>query len=152
MLLAAVRDNTYNLMLVIHIAAVAVTFAPVILGPFQQSQLEATGGDEAIKQGAKAQKFFTSTVSMGAFVVVLLTGIGMIISSDDAISMGDTWVSVSFVLWIVIAGVISGVVGKGERLKSQGDLKGMGLVQWGSTAAVMLGVVVIWIMIDKPWL
>ena len=152
MLLAAVRDNSYNLMLVVHIAAVAVTFAPVILGPFQQSQLEATGGDDLVIQHAKSMKFFTSAVSMGAFVVVLLTGIGMIFSSDDAISFSDTWISVAFVLWIVIAGLISGVVGKGERLKSQGDVKGMNLVQWGSTAAVMVGVVMVWIMIDKPWL
>lgn len=152
MLVAAIGDNAYNLMLVIHIAAVVVTFAPVILGPFQQSQLEATGGDDLVVKHAKSMKFFTSAISMGAFVVVLLTGLGMIFSSDEVIEFSDTWISVAFVLWIVIAGVISAVVGKGERLKSEGDVKGMNLVQWGSTVAVMLGVVAIWVMIDKPGL
>lgn len=152
MLLAAVRDGAYNVMLVIHIAAVIVTFAPVILGPFQQAQLEASGGDQLVTQHAKSMKFFTSAVAMGSFVVVLLTGIGMIVSSDDAISFSDAWISVAFLLWIIIAGVISGVVGKGERLKSEGDLKGMELVLWGSTAAVALGAITLWVMIDKPWL
>lgn len=152
MLLAAVRDDAYNVTLVIHLAAVMVAFASVIVGGFQQSHLEATGGDDAVAKAAKSMKIFSSAVSGGALLVVLLTGIGMILMSDDAIKFSDAWISVAFVLWFAIAGVISGVVGKGERLKSEGDVKGMNLVQWGSTIAVALGVVMLYVMVAKPWL
>lgn len=149
MLLAAVGGDFYNVMLIVHIAAVAVAFAPVLVAPILQVS-DRSAGEEMVKAQSKTMNTLIQRWAMGALVLVLLTGLGMVIDSDDVISMGDAWISASFVLWIIIAGVISAVVGMGERVKSEGDMGGMRFVTLGSAAAGVLGVVMLYVMIFKP--
>ena len=150
MVLAALRDDSYNVVLLLHIAAVIVAFAPVIAGVVQQLGLGADADSDIARRLAAVQQKTIQSVSMGALVVALLTGLGMIFMSDDVIEFSDGWISMAFGLWIIIAGLISGMVGKGERQKAAGDGKGRDLVLAGSGVALTLALVALSVMIYMP--
>ncbi len=150
MLFAAYRGDAYNVVLLLHILAVVITFAPAVFAPLFEKFLRAEGGDAAVTMGAKFSYFYTSKVSMAGLVVALLTGVAMIVMSDEVLEFSDTWVSIAFVVWFVLAGVISAVVGKGERLLSEGDMSGGALARKGGAVATVLLVVMIYLMIFQP--
>jgi hypothetical protein len=46
----------------------------------------------------------------------------MVLTSDDVFSFGDTWVSLAFLVWLAICGVITGMTLPAERKLAAGDL------------------------------
>lgn len=150
MLLAAYRGDAYRAVLLIHVLSVVITFAPVVFAPLFEKFMRNEGGDAAVQMGARFSHFYTSRVAMGSLVVALLTGIGMIVMSDEAIEFSDSWISVSFLVWFALAGVISAVIGKGERLLAEGDMSGSKLARTGGGIATVLLVIMLYLMIFKP--
>jgi len=150
MVLAALRDDTYNLFLFLHIVAAFFVFAPAILNPMLERWFERNGGDSVLRTWAQFTSTYTRTFGLGALVALLLTGIVMILLSDDAWEFSQTWISLAFLLWFAIAGVVSGMILKGEKLMAAGDMKGRELVAKGGAIATVLGVAILYLMIWKP--
>lgn len=158
MILAAIDSTGYNFVKLIHILAVVVAFAPVVLIPLLQNKVKEAGGDSAVQATAKFMHFYTAKVSMAGLVVSLLTGfalIGMsgIEGTDKSLfEFSQLWVSLAFLVWFILAGVISGMIGKGERLKSEGDMSGMAIVAKGGTIATVFLVIMVYLMVFTPGL
>ena len=64
------------------------------------------------------QIHFPALVALGGF------GIAMVLTSDDVFSFGDTWVSLAFLVWLAIAGLVSGVIMPNERKVARGRPRG----------------------------
>jgi uncharacterized membrane protein len=150
MLFAAYRDDTYNIFLFLHIVAVVVAFAPAIINPMLESYFKKSGGDSALQNWAGFTSTYTRTFALGGLVALLGTGIVMIILSDDVIEFSDTWISISFLLWFAIAGVVSGMILKGEKQVARGEMAGAKLIARGGTIATVLALIVLYLMVFQP--
>ena len=150
MLLAALRDDTYNAVLFVHILAFLVSFAPAIMNPLLANHLKREGDESAIRSWAGFTSFYTSRVALSGLVVLLLTGVWMVLVSDDAWEFSQTWISLSFVVWIAIGGVVSAMILKGEKAMAAGDLAKEVLVTRGGKIGTVLAAVMLYLMIFKP--
>lgn len=150
MVLAAVRDTGYNLILLLHIVAVLVAFAPAAINPLLERHFARNGGDAAIQSWAGFARDYTKKISLSALVVALVTGLLMVVMSDEVWEFSQMWISLAFLVWFAIAGVVSALILKGERLMSAGDMKGRELVAKGGPIATVLLLVMLYLMIFKP--
>jgi uncharacterized membrane protein len=147
---AAYDDTGYNILLLLHIVAVIVAFAPTVVNPLLERHLARDGGAGSLQSWGAFAHNYTKKIVMGALVVALLTGILMIVVSDEFIEFSDTWISLSFLVWFAIAGVVSGMVGKGQRLLAAGDAKGRDVLAKAGPIVVVLLLVMLYLMIFKP--
>ena len=143
MILAAVRDDAYNLFLLLHIVAAVVAFGPAVRHAVE-------GGRSAAGDGAASDVQYTRLFSLGGLAAVFVTGIIMILLSDEVIEFSDAWISLSFLVWIAIGGVLSALVLKGQRMVAAGDGEGRRKVVLGSQITTLLVVVAVYLMVYKP--
>ncbi len=128
MVLAAVRDTSYNLLLTLHIVSAVVAFAPPIV---------ATIGGGAVPVATWRTTFY-------ALLATGLLGIILIVVSEDVWEFSQTWISLALLVWIVMAGVGAAVVvpalrNGGRRRAAQ-----------GSQVLTLLLVVMVYLMVFKP--
>ncbi len=145
------NDNVYNLLLLVHIVAVVVTFAPAAINPLLERHFEKNGGEAALTNWSGFTAFYTSRISLGGLVVLLLTGVAMILKFDGW-EFSQTWISLSFLVWFAIAGVVSAMILKGEKQVAAGDMGGRALIAKGGPIATVLLLVMLYLMVFKPGL
>lgn len=156
MILAAYDDTGYNILLVLHIVAVLVAFAPAAINPLLERHLVRNGGEAALQSWAGFAHGYTKKIAMGALVVALLSGILMVVMSgvegtdENVWEFSQLWISLAFLVWFAIAGVVSGLIAKGERLMAAGDMKGRELLAKGGPIATVLLLVMLYLMVFKP--
>lgn len=100
----------YELILALHIIAVVVAFGPVFSYPVGLRAARAAG-PAALATFHRGQVLL---VRYGAFaaLVVLVAGIYMAL---DRFSLGDPWISATFLILIVLMGLYGAVLGPTER-------------------------------------
>ncbi len=151
MVFAGVNDNLDKALLLGHIVALLVAFAPAVINPVLVAKTKADSDDDGALlrlAGHMAsngrQIHFPALIALGGF------GIAMVLVSDDQFSFGDTWVSLALLVWLGICGVISGLVLPNERKLANGDLAAEKLVERGGQIATLLLLVMLYLMIWKP--
>lgn len=148
MILAAYRDNAYDLVLFLHILTVIVAFAPAVVHPilitFEQRRPE---GDV---QALAARIVAPGRVYAIALALTGILGMGLISMSDDVISWGDTWIWLSILLWIVLQGVLHGLMLPAERAVASGDESAVRKLDTFGPILGVLAVVLIYLMVFKP--
>ncbi len=150
MLFAATpQDASYQIVLLIHILSFLVAFAPAAINPLLESHLAKNADDATIQTWAKFASNYTSRVSLGSLGLLFITGIIMIVMFD-VWEFSQTWVSLAFVVWLAIGGVVSAMILKGEKQVASGDMNGRDLVARGGPIATVLMVVMLYLMIFKP--
>ena len=148
MILAAVGDDAYNIVLLLHILTVIVGFAPAAVHPFIDAGLQ--DAPEARMAFLRRAATNGHRIYLPAITVAGLLGIVLIFMSDDAISFSDAWISASFLVWIIIMGLVAGVVIPGEKAAGQGDFSKERMVTIGGQIVSLLLVVMLYLMIFKP--
>jgi uncharacterized membrane protein len=150
MILAAVNDNIDKLLFAGHILSILVAFAPAVVNPILIAKAKGDGDEGAFVRLAGhmasngRQIHFPALIAIGAF------GIAMVLTSDDQFGFGDTWVSLAFLVWLAICGVITAIVLPGERKLAAGDLAAEKKVAMGGQLATVLLLVMLYLMIWKP--
>lgn len=139
----------YNLLLLVHILAVVVTFAPAAINPLLERHFEKNGGEAALTNWAGFTAFYTSRIALPGLVVILLTGVWMILDFDGW-EFSQLWISLSFLGWLALGGVVSAMVLKGEKQLAAGDVSGRNLLAKGGSIATVLLLVMLYLMIFKP--
>ncbi|UDY37293.1 hypothetical protein [Dermatobacter hominis] len=85
-------DTTgFRILLLIHVLAAVVAFG----GNFVQPMLVRGGADNATL--GKANK----VIQLPSLIILLLAGIGLILTSDEVFKFSQTWVSIAFLVVIV---------------------------------------------------
>ncbi len=120
----------------------------------------ATIDKEALAYTLRGVKFLDDRVANPAYVLVLLTGLGMVLTAD--IPLDTPWILLSIILWF--AGLLLGVFGYTPTLRKQiaaAESSGAGseeytAVAWrGTVLGIVLGVIVffiVYLMVFKPTL
>ncbi len=130
MLLAAVDDTSYDVLLTLHIVAAVVAFAPPIV---------ATIGGGTVPVATWRLTFY-------ALLATGLLGIILIVSSEEVFEFSQTWISLALLLWVVMAGVGAAMVVPALR---DGDKARAAL---GSRLLTLLLVLMVMLMVFKPGL
>ena len=130
-------SDTYKLFLLLHIAAIVVAFAPVVVGAVAL----APGGRRAsVPQLSDTGRLVYS----GGLILAGLFGILCIVTSEDVWAFDQTWISLAFVVWIAMNGVFHAMIfprrGGGDR------------AQLGLAIMDILLLVMLYLMIWKPGL
>jgi hypothetical protein len=149
MVIAALNDGTYNAVLQVHIVSFLVAAAPAVINPILGAQLGAEG-PAAARRFAELAHRNSQRVHLPAFGVLGATGVVLLLLSDDAFDFGDTWVSLAFLVWLGIGGMVSAVVMPGSKKVAGGDPSGRRQVQVGSQVTALLLLVVLYLMVFKP--
>jgi threonine/homoserine/homoserine lactone efflux protein len=150
MILAAYGDTLFKVLFLGHMLSFVVAFAPAVINPILMARLKAQGDHAALPKVAGIvssngrQIHFPALVALGGF------GIAMVLTSDPAITFGDTWVSLAFLVWLAITGLVSAVMLPGERKMAEGDLSVEKRVETCGQVITVLTLVMLYLMIWKP--
>jgi uncharacterized membrane protein len=137
LVLAALRDNTYNFFLLLHLLAGIVGLAAAIAGLVAP---RAAGADWASVRAIRI-------VYAPAVIVTGLLGIVLVLLSDDAWEFSQAWISLAFLVWIAMVGVYQAVVLRGARV---GGVDGARRAVLGAQVLSALLVVQLYLMVFKP--
>lgn len=157
MVTAAVGDTGYNVMLLIHVLAVMVAFAPAFVWPFVARKLRSATQDGDLSSAvARATAGMTTKIYGPALAIGGLVGFGLAgMSGKDAndeliYSVSDPWLSAAAVIWFLLLGLFFGLVGPAEKRAVAGDESAAKMVRM-SNGIIHLGVVVaLYLMVFKP--
>lgn len=150
MVLAAVRDGVYNAVLALHIIALIVAFAPAVTHPLTAARTKRDQGAEALPPLSRAMAANGRAVYLPALIVTGLLGFVLVLLSEDVWAFTDAWVMAAIALWVVITGVVSGMIMPAERALGAGDLAAERKVALGGQLATIAAIVMLWLMVFKP--
>ncbi len=115
MIIAAVGDGAYNIVLFLHVLTAVVGVGGLVMGWAYDTVARRHGG----QSGAAildAELRSGSSVPIKALYLLPFLGIALIVLSDDTFSMGDVWVSASFVVYVAIVGVYHGMIRPSRKM------------------------------------
>ena len=96
-----VGTNLYDLVLVLHILAVVIGFGGTFIASFYGAEGAKRQGGEGLAIAETTMKVTSLAPTMAVYTVPIL-GILLVLLSDDVWQFSDAWISLSFLLYIVI--------------------------------------------------
>jgi uncharacterized membrane protein len=149
MILAAYGDGLYKLFFLGHMLSFVVAFAPAVINPILAAQVK-DDGEQTLLHVARhmadngRKVHFPALIALGGF------GLAMVFSSDKAWGFDQTWVSLAVIVWVVLCGLITGVLLPSERKLAAGDLEAEKKVALVGQIVTVLALVMLYLMIWKP--
>lgn len=145
--LAALNSTGYKIVLLIHVLAVIVGFAPLWLTPVMIRLTAA--GDKAAADGLEVSILRFSLPGIGLAGIL---GFGLAGMSEKVFKMSQAWLSISAVLWIVLLAVLFFVARPAIKAFRDGDVAARGRVMMATGIGHLILVVTLYLMIFKPGL
>lgn len=108
MVLGAVDTDLYKAVLVLHILTALVGLGAVFFNGLYATQARAGAGAEGL--AVAETNFRVSKVAEWFIYGILVTGVLMVLMSDDVYGFGQTWIWLSLVLYVVGLGVSHGLM------------------------------------------
>jgi uncharacterized membrane protein len=148
--LASIGSTPYKIVFLLHILSVIVAFAPAFVWPVTNASLRKEGG---VGSRVATQVVRNSMLVHGpALVLTGFFGILLIVLSDEVWEFSQMWVSMAFLVWFALLGVVFGAIIPAERKVAGGDEAAEKKVaMFGGISHVLLLVMLI-LMIWKPGL
>ncbi len=147
-----IDTNLYEFVLVLHILAVIIGFGGMFISGFYGNEALKRPGREGLAVAETTAKI-TALAPMMAIYSVPILGILLVLLSDDTWKFSEAWVSLSFLLYIVLLvlaiTVQTPTVRKMIALRSGADgAQPLEMQKLGRTAATVGGIVnVLWIIV-----
>lgn len=152
MILAAYQDGLYKLLYLGHMLSFVVAFAPAVINPILMARLKASGDPSVLGRVSGVLHLNGRQIHLPALVALGGFGLAMVLTSGDALAFDQAWVSLAFLLWLAIAGLVTGVLLPNERKLAEGDLSAEPKVERGGQIVTVLTLVMLYLMIWKPGL
>ncbi len=149
MMLAAVGDGLYRLFFLGHMLAFVVAFAPAVIHPILAAQVKKDGEQTLLQVSAHMASngrrlHFPALIALGGF------GLALVFASDKSYGFDQAWVMAATTVWLIMCGLISGLLLPAERKLAAGDLSAEKLVAVGGQVVTLLALVMLYLMIWKP--
>lgn len=144
-------SELYRLAFLLHITAVVVGFGAIALNGIYARHAGQRGGAEGAAIG-EANRAVTRAAASAIYAVPVF-GIALVLLSDNTWGFDQLWISLSFLLYLVAAGLLGAVVIPSQRRigSASADLDRLqGKVAAATGAINLLGVALIALMIWKP--
>jgi uncharacterized membrane protein len=154
------RGDLYNAVLVLHILAAIIGFGGMFIAGFYGNEARTLPGREGLAVAQTTLKV-TGRIPTVAVCAVPILGILLILMSEDAIKFSEMWISLSFLLYIVLMGLATGIqvptIRKMVAMRAGADgaasmqVQAMGKkVATVSAVVNVLWVVILILMVYKP--
>ena len=143
--LAALNSTGYKIVLLIHVLAVIVGFAPLWLTPVMIRLTAA--GDKAAADGLEVSILRFSLPGIGLAGIL---GFGLAGMSEKVFKMSQAWLSIAAVLWIVLLAVLFFVARPAIKAFRDGDVAARGRIMMATGIGHLILVVTLYLMIFKP--
>lgn len=149
MVLGAVGDTPYRIVLLLHILTVLVAFAPAFTHSLLANQTRALDGD-----GRQTVIGFMAVngrrIYAPALILTGLLGFALQGMSGGAWGFGQGWFIAAIVVWVAMNGILHGMLLPAERKLAAGDASGEAGVQRGGMLMSLLLLVMLYLMVFKP--
>jgi uncharacterized membrane protein len=151
LVLAAVGNTPYNIVLVVHILVALVAFAPAFVHPFLVAQSKSLG--EESRRGlitlmaGNGRRIYAPAVILTGLLGFALSGM-----SEGVYALSQTWLLASIVIWIAMNGILHAVLLPAERAVGAGDDGAQQRVDLGGAVLTLLLVIMLVLMVFKPGL
>lgn len=142
-------DTSYKVLLFLHILAVVVAFAPASVHPLLARQFGQSDDPSLLNRFAGFAAQNGRRVYSPALILAGLFGILMIVT-QDGFEFSDTWVSMAFVVWFAMNGVVHGMIVPNERRLGEGDAAAERKVDMGGMIITVLFLIMLYLMIWQP--
>lgn len=149
MMFATVGDGVYNLLLLGHIVSFLVAFAPAVIHPILGAQAK-KDGEAVLVPVSRHLADNGQRVHFPALVLVGAFGLAMLLVSDEVWAFDQTWISLAFLVWLAMCGLVSALILPAERKLAGGDLRAEARVAMGGQIVTLLLLVMLYLMIWKP--
>jgi uncharacterized membrane protein len=103
------NSGIYKFVFVLHLVAVVAGFGPLALNAVYSLQARRRGGREGVAI-AEANLFVSERVATPFVYAVPVLGILLVLLSDDVFEFDQAWISISFLLYLVLIGLIHAVL------------------------------------------
>ncbi len=143
--LAALNSTGYKIVLLIHVLAVIVGFAPLWLTPVMIRLTAA--GDKAAADGLEVSILRFSLPGIGLAGIL---GFGLAGMSEKVFKMSQTWLSIAAVLWVVLLALLFFVARPAIKAFRDGDAAARGRIMMVTGISHLILVVTLYLMIFKP--
>jgi hypothetical protein len=154
MVIAALRDNAYDAVLLLHIIAIVVAFAPAVVNPLTEARLKADGSERDLITFYRAAGANGRRIYFPALLVAGVLGgalIGMSKTGGELVwELDQTWVWLSILTWVAMCGIVSAVILPNERRVAGGDITAAKRVAAAGGVVTLLVIVQLYLMIFKP--
>jgi uncharacterized membrane protein len=143
--LAALNSTGYKIVLLIHVLAVIVGFAPLWLTPLLVRLTAA--GDKAAADGLEVSilRFSLPGIGLAGFLGFALAGM-----SDKAYKMSQSWLSIAAVLWVVLLALLFTVARPAIKAFRDGDAAARSRIMIATGISHIILLVTLYLMIFKP--
>jgi uncharacterized membrane protein len=143
--LAALNSTGYKIVLLIHVLAVIVGFAPLWLTPLLVRLTAA--GDKAAADGLEVSilRFSLPGIGIAGFLGFALAGM-----SDKAYKMSQSWLSIAAVLWVVLLALLFTVARPAIKAFRDGDAAARSRIMIATGISHIILLVTLYLMIFKP--
>ena len=147
-----VDGDLYNVVLVLHILSAIIGFGGMFIAGFYGNEARNLPGREGLAIAQTTLKV-TGQIPTVAVCAVPILGILLILMSEDAIKFSAAWISLSFLLYIVLMGLATGLqvptIRKLVAMRAGADgATSMEMQALGKKAATVGAVVnVLWVVI-----
>lgn len=141
----------YEIVLLVHILAVIVGFAPLWLTPLLV-RLTANG-DSAAADGLEVSilRFSLPGIGLAGLLGFALAGMSKVDGATEPLyKMSQTWISIAAVLWIVLLAVLFFVARPAIKAFRNGDVAARGRIMMATGIGHLILVVTLYLMIFKP--
>jgi hypothetical protein len=120
-----VNSGAYKLLLVLHLLGVMAGFGPLFMAMAYGAQARARRGPEGVAV-AEASYDVVRTFAEWIIYTVPITGILLVLVSEDTWKFSQAWISLAFLVYIAILGVMHGAHFPNLRRMNQlmGELAG----------------------------
>lgn len=137
----------YRFFFVLHILAIITAFAPAFVFPVMTARLRRVDQTMGPEIGRVIRDNW-NRIHGPALVLAGLFGIFMVLLSDEAFEFSQSWVSIAFVLWFIMLGVVFGLLPWNERKAAEGNA---GAEQRSAMFNGMLHLLLLLMVIDMVW-
>jgi uncharacterized membrane protein len=143
--LAALNSTGYKIVLLIHVLAVIVGFAPLWLTPLLVRLTAA--GDKAAADGLEVSilRFSLPGIGIAGFLGFALAGM-----SDKYFKMSQAWLSIAAVLWVVLLALLFTVARPAIKAFRDGDAAARSRIMIATGISHIILLVTLYLMIFKP--
>lgn len=141
----------YEIVLLVHILAVIVGFAPLWLTPLLV-RLTANG-DTAAADGLEVSilRFSLPGIGLAGLLGFALAGMSKVDGATEPLyKMSQTWISIAAVLWVVLLAVLFFVARPAIKAFRNGDVAARGRIMMATGIGHLILVVTLYLMIFKP--
>lgn len=154
MVLGAIGDTGYNIMLLIHVLAMFVAFAPAFVWPFVTMALRKSGDQDPVGTvnrlaGGSSQRIYGPALAVGGLIGFGVAGMSK--AGDTVVySMSQTWLVVAALVWFIMLGIYFGLLAPAEKKLAEGDRSVEKMVGMGYGIVHLLVVIALYLMVFKP--